>query len=192
MDRIEDAWRAQGAPTADSLAPGLTADELDAYEAELGYPLPAELRRWWGRHDGTTGGVWSGSPSAVGVGQWHLMSLGEALKWRADLMAENDPPEFPEDADVWEGQWAPWWLPIVHYDGAVLFLDLKAATADGDAPVHLWAKIPDDVFSVRFASLGDLVDRWSRALEEGYFRWSAETAEWIARDGLPLDVLRLI
>jgi hypothetical protein len=190
LTRLETAWRAQGAPIADDLAPGLTETEIDSrIPADL--TLPAAARRWWGWHDGTTGGIWS-ARSAVGVGGWHLMSLAEALAWRAELMAENDPPEFPADPGEWEGQWAPWWLPIVHYDGATLFLDLNAATPDGDVPVHLWAKTPDDVFSVRFDSLGDLVRRWSSALDDGYFRWSAETAEWVAPDILPAGVSRLI
>jgi cell wall assembly regulator SMI1 len=95
MDRIEAAWRAQGAPTADSLAPGLTADELDVYEADLGYPLPAELRRWWGRHDGAVDGAWSPG-SAVGTGTWYLMSLRESLDERAERLAANHRPDFPK------------------------------------------------------------------------------------------------
>jgi hypothetical protein len=191
LDRLEAAWRAQGAPIADYLAPGLTETEIDSLiPADL--TLPAAARRWWGWHDGTTKGMWSGDESAIGVGGWNLMSLAEALKWRATLMAENDPPEFPDDPGDWEGQWAPWWLPIVYYDGATIFLDANAATPDGDAPLHVWAKVPEDVFSVRFDSLGELVGRWASALEEGYFRWSPETAKWITPDLVPTDVGRLI
>jgi hypothetical protein len=189
--RLEAAWRAQGAPIADHLAPGLTEAEINSrIPADL--PMPAVARRWWGWHDGTTAGIWSGNPSAIGIGGWSLMSLAESLNWRAMLTAEIDPPDFPDDPGEWEGQWAPWWLPIVHYDGATLFLDVKTATPDGDTPVHLWGKIPDAIFIVRFPSLGELVARWSSALEEGYFRWSPELADWITADTLPTEVGHLI
>jgi hypothetical protein len=190
LNRLEAAWRAQGAPIADDLAPGLTETEIDSrLPADL--RLPAAARRWWGWHDGTTGGMWTGATSEVGVGPWHLMSLAEALKWRADLMAEVPEPDFPDDPSDWEGQWAPWWLPIVHYDGATLFLDLRAATPGGDPPVHVWSKVPDAVFDVLITSLGEMVDRWSSALEQGYFRWSKEAADWIYPFDLPAHVRQL-
>jgi cell wall assembly regulator SMI1 len=192
IDRIEAAWRAQGAPTADSLAPGLSADELDAYEAELGYPLPAELRRWWGRHDGALGGAWSPG-SAVGTGTWYLMSLRESLDKRAQFLALNGRPDFPEDEEEWEGEWAPWWLPLVTAGNAWLFADLRAAAdGDGSAPVHAWEHIPDDLFSVRAPSWGDVITGWAAGIEQRQFVYSADSGQWEIPHPLPAELRRLV
>jgi integrase len=82
LDRLDAAWRAQGAPTSGSLAPGLIEAELDAYAAELGFDLPGDLRVWWGRHNGAVDGV-SSPGAAVGV-TWYLMSLLEVLGLRLE------------------------------------------------------------------------------------------------------------
>lgn len=190
LERVEAAWRAQGATIAGDLAPGLSEGEIDSRLPE-GLTLPAAARRWWGWHDGTVGGIWSLS-SATGIGPWNLMSLAESLDWRATLMAENDPPEFPEDPGDWEGQWAPWWLPIAHYDGATLFLELSAALPDGDVPVHVWSKVPDAVFEVQIPSLGEMVSGWASALEEGVFRWSPEEGRWADFITVPEEYARLV
>jgi cell wall assembly regulator SMI1 len=56
-DRLAALWRAQGAPIAQHLAPGLTSAELDGYERSSGLTLPAELRQWWGWHNGVNRAV---------------------------------------------------------------------------------------------------------------------------------------
>jgi len=52
LPRLEQLWAQLGAPIADQLAPGLTEAELSARERAAGLSLPAELRIWWGWHDG--------------------------------------------------------------------------------------------------------------------------------------------
>ena len=114
LDRLDAAWRAQGALTPGSLAAGLSEADLDAYAAELGFALPGDLRVWWGWHNGAVDGV-SSLGAQVGV-TWYLMSLREALDERALRLSWNNPPEFPDDVRNWRSQWAPWWLPIVMFD----------------------------------------------------------------------------
>lgn len=191
MERIEAAWRARGAPAADSLAPGLTGDELDAYEVELGYPLPAELRLWWSRQDGAADGVWSPG-SAVAPGPWYLLSFREALDERAELLASTGRPDFPADEEDWEGEWAPWWLPLMTGGNAWLFVDLRAAEGgDGSAPVHIYLHVPEDVFRARAPSLGDLITAWAAGIEQGHLVYLADSGQWDIPRPLP-DVLRAL
>lgn len=186
LDRLDAAWRAQGAPTPDSLAPGLSDAELDAYAAELGFDLPGDLRVWWGRHDGAVDGV-SSAGAAAGV-TWYLMSLREALDERARRLALNDPPEFPDDVDDWEVQWAPWWLPVAKFDAACLFADLRATASDGSVPVHVWSRTPDAVFDVLAPSWADVVNGWAQGIEQGYFRYSAADGQWDEADWVPPEL----
>jgi cell wall assembly regulator SMI1 len=183
LDRLDGAWRAQGAPTPDSLAPGLSEAELDAYAAELGFGLPGDLRVWWGWHNGAVDGV-SSPGAAVGV-TWSLMSLREALDQRARRLSSNDSPGFPDDAGDWEGQWAPWWLPVVTFDAACLFADLRTTTADGSVPVHVWDAVPDRVFDVLAPSWADVVNGWAEGIEQGHFRYSAAARRWDVPDRVP-------
>jgi cell wall assembly regulator SMI1 len=184
------AWRAQNAPVVNHLAPGLTADEIDALEREHGVELPGELRDWWGWHDGATTGMVSGPPSEVGAGPWTLMSLGEALDTRRSQLDLNDRP-FPADQADWESEWAPWFLPVVTVGNAWLFADLNAA-ADGHAPIHLWAHTPEDVFAIQAPSWTQVVTTWAEALEAGHFTWSPAAGEWVWADVLPPEVERLL
>ncbi|MEU4221523.1 SMI1/KNR4 family protein [Actinoplanes sp. NPDC026623] len=176
LDRLAAAWRAQGAPTPGSLAPGLSEAELDAYAAELGFGLPGDLRVWWGWHNGAVDGV-SSLGAAVGV-TWYLMSLPEALEERARRLAWNNPAEFPDDAEDWQGQWAPWWLPVVTFDAACLFADLRAPAPDGSVPVHVWSEVPDAVFEVLAPSWADVVNGWAQGIEQGHLRYSTADGQW--------------
>lgn len=186
LDRLAAAWRAQGAPTPGSLAPGLSDAELDAYATELGFNLPGDLRVWWGWHNGPADGV-SSPGAAVGI-TWFLMSLREALDQRAKRLSWNDPPEFPNDVEEWEGQWAPWWLPVVTFDAACLFVDLRATAPDGSAPVHVWDAVPDRVFDVLVPSWADVVNGWARGIEQGHFRYSVSAGRWDVPDRVPPEL----
>ncbi|WP_213006570.1 SMI1/KNR4 family protein [Paractinoplanes toevensis] len=187
--RLEAAWRAQGAPIAGDLAPGLNDAEIDALLAADELMLPAELRRWWGWHDGVRSGVWNEPVSQVGAGSWAFLSLSEALEQRRSEISMGG-GGFPADPDDWAGQWAPWWLPVALAGSAYLFADLSA---EGEkTPIHLWAQQPDDVFTARFPSFGDVVAGWADGIERGFFVWSAERNEWDTPGNLPTEVLRLV
>jgi cell wall assembly regulator SMI1 len=186
--RLQAAWRAQGAPIADSLAPGLSDSELDAATTEAGLDLPGDLRRWWGWHNGAVDGVDS-LGAAVGV-TWYLLSLPEAINERATRLSWNDTPDFPDDEGDWEGQWAPWWLPVVKFDAACLFADLRAAAADGSVPVHVWSEVPDDVFSVIAPDWGVVVRGWAEGIEQGHFRYSTADGQWEVPGWMPPHLRR--
>jgi hypothetical protein len=118
------------------------------------------------------------------------MSLAEALEQRRTALAWDN-RVFPADPADWEGEWAPWWLPVAQAGTAFLFADLSGA-GEQDVPIHLWAQQPDDVFTVLFPSFGDLVIGWADGIERGYFVWVAERNEWDMPGNVPDDVLRLL
>jgi cell wall assembly regulator SMI1 len=188
LNRLKTAWRSQGAPIADNLAPGLSAAEIDAYEAEHGLVLPAELRQWWGWHDGAVTGKASGGPSAVGAGPWTLMSLAEALDERSFQLDMNDRPFDPDD---WDGEWSPSFLPVVTVGNAWLFADLSAS--DGDrAPIHLWGHAPDNIFTVAAPNWADVVTTWTRSIEAGVFTWSRAEGRWVRAGTVPPELRPLL
>ena len=187
---MEAVWRAQGAPIADDLAPGLPDAQLVALAAENELILPASIRRWWSWHDGTVGGMGSGVAAETGVGPWLLMSSREAFDERAFMLGLNRSP-FTADPQDWEAQSAPWWLPLVHFDGAAVFADLRAAD-EQDAPAHVWSKIPEKfLLAAAFPSWGDLIGRWASALEEGHFRWEPREQAWADWTFAPPEIIEL-
>lgn len=50
-------WRAFGLTVADRLLPGATAEQIEAYEEQLGVPLPPECREWFEWSNGQVGGL---------------------------------------------------------------------------------------------------------------------------------------
>jgi cell wall assembly regulator SMI1 len=53
LEALAARWREQGAAIADDLRPGLAEAEMQAAAEPFGLALPAEVRVWWGWHDGT-------------------------------------------------------------------------------------------------------------------------------------------
>lgn len=164
FERLRSAWQTHRAPIADHLAPGLTETELETIEASAGLVLPAELRRWWGWHDGVQrriAGTSLGPESLLGAGPWELLSLAEALRYR-DLMVQLT-EEFEEDDEV---RWLPEWLPVVHFDGSYLFATCGAPRAER-SEVRRWTKVPDDPYTVRAPSWTAAVETFTGLLESG-------------------------
>ncbi|WP_433792049.1 SMI1/KNR4 family protein [Actinoplanes sp. CA-252034] len=187
LARLEAAWRSQGSPIADELAPGLTDARRAELEAETGLVLPGELRRWWGWHDGVREGCWV-SESRIGAGAWLFLSLEEAIEaWRERVEWSGS---FPENRENWNGEWAPWWFPVVSGHTAFLFADLSSATDDA-VPIHLWAQQPTGVFTPVVASFGEVVRGWAEGIERGFFVWSQEDEEWDIPFNVPPEIRKL-
>ncbi|PJJ60473.1 cell wall assembly regulator SMI1 [Hymenobacter chitinivorans DSM 11115] len=87
-----------------TLNPPATAAELAAFEAEFGLMLPAELRLWFGWHDGQRG-------FESFVQNNCLQSLSSA----ADTMRVNR--ELLEDGDFVANWWQPGWVPFLENGG---------------------------------------------------------------------------
>lgn len=181
-DRLERAWREQGAPIADHLAPGATDLHLDEIEARYGAKLPAELRSWWAWHDGVRRlqpGLRLGPETQVGPGNWEFLSSAEAVEERDRRRAGS---ESASDADEdWQGGWRVEWLPILTMDAYALFVDCRQVTPSGTTPVRRYDHVPEDVFTPQTASLRQQVEVWTYLLEEHYCVWNHGNQSWDAR-----------
>jgi cell wall assembly regulator SMI1 len=190
LARLETAWRTQQAPIVGKLLPGLTDARREELEAAHDVVVPAELRRWWGWHDGVLGGGRRGGSDSVIGAPWNFLSLEEALDVRR-FQLERDPGPFPRSAELWNGEWAPWWLPVFKAGSAHFFADLSAST-DGGVPMHLWAQQPDDPFTAVFASLGEMIRCCATGIERRHFAWVSDLQEWEISDSISADAMRLL
>jgi cell wall assembly regulator SMI1 len=189
LDRLEALWRDQGAPIADQLAPGLSHEQLDEYERASGLTFPAEIRRWWGWHDGVRRRLPDmryESGSLIGVGGWEFLSCAEALAERTLMLEvaprEGDPAADDDEVDVF---WRPSWLPVSTANTALVFVDC----VDAVPTVRIWHKVPDDVDTARAQSWTGAVAFWVRLLAERYYFWSPEHNRWQDRwDELPPEL----
>jgi cell wall assembly regulator SMI1 len=171
LDRLETLWRDQGAPIADQLAPGLTDEQLDGYERTSGLTFPAEVRRWWGWHDGVRRqfpGTREEPGSVIGVGGWDFLSCDEVLAERAFML---DVASRTGDDDVY---WRPTWLPMLVSHADLVFVDC----ADPAPMVRIWHQAPDDLHTARARSWTDAVAFWVRMLAERYYLWSPDDGRW--------------
>ena len=133
MSEIADLWQSienwyadQGA--AHLLRPGARVEEVDALEALMGLPLPAELRESLLRHDGSSDSGWV---------HGDLLSIDGMKRERAIWMGLLQEGTFDELADfnaenpaVQAGHWHPGWLPLdADGGGNGAFVDLSLGYA---------------------------------------------------------------
>jgi len=79
LQRLDAFFFEQDAPIAKALRPGLSQVDLDAAEAEVGFPFPQEVRDWYAWHNGVDEDV----PGMIRLPNLMLLSSGrEALKNR--------------------------------------------------------------------------------------------------------------
>ena len=126
--RLEAQLHVHAPDLASRLREGASEAELEAYEAEIGWRFPDDLRTSYLRHDGCNYLYWNDGtfPSQALLGQLQWMPVGESLqKWRSRDTAvnEGDPDPYffggEEDATSWSGmRIRPWqaqpesWIPV--------------------------------------------------------------------------------
>lgn len=108
----------------ENLAPGATADELDALENEFGFPLPAELRTLWSLHHGQTE-EFNGFVEAM-----DFFEGGSALIERdtleAALAAVHDAPVMPQTGLTPEELVSKKWVPFAGRDSNLLVINAES------------------------------------------------------------------
>ncbi|WP_250031840.1 SMI1/KNR4 family protein [Paractinoplanes maris] len=183
FERLRASWLSHRSPIVDHLRAGLTTEELDAVEASSGLVLPVEMRLWWGWHNGVEPDV---PGTRLGAGPWDLLSLADALKYRARLITLTE--EFEEDDEV---RWLPEWLPVVRYDSSYLFVTCGEPRT-GHSEVRRWDDVPDDPYTVQSPSWTAAVTVFAEQLESGDYTYSTEESRWYGPARRPAGVARLL
>lgn len=177
LAQLWDRWEAWLAEKAsdwfDRLPPGADPGALDAAEAALGVPLPADLRASYARHDGD-GSVRNMTLGIVGNHGW--LSLAAALQTRAERNAQlrdgvYTGPAFDVRARgpvqaVW---WHEAWLPITD-DGSSNHLCVDLAPAEGGEVgqiIRVWNR--SERREVVASSLTAWIEQTVERLEQGVY-----------------------
>ncbi|MEU3558638.1 SMI1/KNR4 family protein [Kitasatospora sp. NPDC006786] len=143
----------------DSARPAPDASRLDAFEKDLGLPLPADLRAWWLLPD-VTASHWI-------PGEFAPVPLDEALEthdiWL--LVAEQEGDSFDENGQP-EARYQREFMPIALSPGGDgLIVDLRPGDTHG--AVLLWDHETWDLDVPRWASVTSMLQDIANALETG-------------------------
>jgi hypothetical protein len=153
LDRLEAAWRAQGAEIMSVLAPGLGDRAMRRALEPLGIDLPEEARRWWGWHNGVTVQTPHGWEIGPEVG---FYSLEQAIR-----------QYFEERASVNEGEWPDHWLPLTRFSHGPLVIDC------GDPQTAVVYRVDWEIDDFRAAdSMGAMVELWLDMFDTGAWSWN--------------------
>lgn len=198
--QLESGWQRNGAPIAEHLAPGASAEHLAQLENRSLLELPPELTAWWSWHDGVTNQDFDDSGNQIGP-LWHFLSSDQAFaehqqRWNLfgspylppDLAVEAAAEVDPDDDDA---GWVYTWLPIFRYQAHILFVDCQSVSLRGTVPVRQWAHTPEDIFTPATGSLTGLIGSFAYMIDSGIFTWSSEEQRWLGpEDGGP-DFFRM-
>ncbi|HXE44086.1 MAG TPA: hypothetical protein VN635_02700 [Conexibacter sp.] len=180
LDRLSATWHAHAVPGEEALAPGREVDSFTTDDGALHVELPAELRRWWGWHDGCAED-WQGTrPIAPSL---RLMSSAQSQAWwqRSMQLAKDAAGPAPAgtplaDPDYW---WRSSWVPLFS-DGSGYLVGDCALGGPDVAPIRRieWGPDLDEVARPRTESFGQLVEWWIEALELGLWTYDREKKKW--------------
>jgi hypothetical protein len=167
---------------AEHLRPGLTEEEFEHFEGMTALRLPAELRVWWGWHNGTS------IPCPIGPGWWLYLPLHDAL---ARYTYHRNVLERVQGGHHLGLEWRWSYFPFTHrYAGPndALFVDIDQ---DPDEPSPVWYFEPMKEWfdAPRVPSLTAAVQLWVDLLESDAWHWNAEEDGWdVVDERVPYDV----
>jgi hypothetical protein len=173
----EERLRSVGAPVAEWVRPGLTAEQIEETVAPLGLRLPAEARVWWEWHDGATV---EGRERLLGPSN-ECLTLEDAMEVYQECRATAE-----ETAGAWPENdpdflWSPAWFPV---SGWQLPIVVDCSVADYQStPIRFvdWQNV-DRFFQTRAGSLGQMVSWWIEAIDVGAWEWSGADRQWLSHD----------
>lgn len=168
LERLDRFLIEQGAPVSEALRPGLTGRDLDAAEAELGFPLPQEVREWYTWHDGID--IFAVEDDDVYLPNGLLLcSMRDAIKGRHEFL---NPGFKPLDT------YPPTWLPITKKLKNTLVVDCAGAARHRSAPAPVHFLNYEDIWDLVQPSITDMVRVWMVMIDEGYWRYDHDEEEW--------------
>lgn len=188
MSRLKDHCAAVGAPIADLLRPGVSAEDLNKAEAQLGFQLPIEVRDWFMFHNGVANiGLFS---PATFPNRASPFGLGSALDRRHELLSVKYPiPELIPDDQIFQ----PTWLPIDICNNIHTVLDCGNARNNPQLPAPVHMIIPGSEYSAaeaRLPSLTAMLEIWLQLCESGAWYYDVEDGIWDERYDLIPEALQ--
>ena len=175
LEELEARWRAQGAPIAEDLRPGVEPRAIEAATSAVGVELPTEARVWWGWHDGTRRSLTS---HAIG-GDLLYLTL-EAAVSRYEQEQAGAAAAVEDDGVDAQETWQPTWFPVASRgDGAVMACDCDVAEGD-PTPIRRvhWEKFGEQSVVPVAPSLGTVVSWWIDAIDSGAWFFDRERGFW--------------
>ncbi|WP_285628419.1 SMI1/KNR4 family protein [Kineosporia sp. NBRC 101677] len=177
LQELNDRWAEQSAPIARYLLPGATEQELDEAEKQLGFPLSAEVRDWYGWHNG-----YDLVPGLAP--QWPSRKLPGSLKEavRDHHASRAQAREFAEEAGgVAEWNFGATWVALTRPGKQMVVADNDRAGQDSLAPSALRLIIfdePEKWNPPRLPSLMSLLEAWLTLTQQGTLRFNPTVGDW--------------
>jgi cell wall assembly regulator SMI1 len=177
LPRIEQ-WLAGHAPRIlhESLNPAATEANLDALEAALGRPLPADYRALYRWHDGLSDEADNWGSLWYGMSLLPLAEVLDAYRYQASQIRTS--PLLHAPATVQAGALQnPYWLRL-GFDGAHswLLVDLDPAPAGTYGQVLYLAEVQETAFPVA-GSVAELAATFAQDLAQGHYTLDAGALE---------------
>lgn len=163
---LDTRLHAQQAPAFWQLKAPLSSGEVDVIAADLPFRLPAELRTWFGWHDGADN-------DSVLPGK-QLLPLHLGLLIRERDLAEPTPPDLVE---VW-GEIRPTWFPIATAGTAKIVAECGVGM-DEVSSIHVidhWSG--DHWHDVLSPSILFMVETWNQFLDDGTWQYDIAKEAW--------------
>jgi len=172
LNRLDDLWRDVDPEFAAKLAPGLSSDELDAVEAQVGLTFPVELRAWFGWHNGMR--EWGNGGLFVQNKLLTIANAVEAYEFLVEgaLEITEGTSWKPEDT-YWGLSWFPFMGADATFDGIDCSGDPSAA-----APVFQTYKEGDP--SRVSDTLAEVVEWWFELFDAGAY--TQTSSGWVLDD----------
>jgi hypothetical protein len=163
LDGWAEQWRRFGAPVADALEPGISAEEIDALAAPHGLQIPLEIKVLWGWHNGAGIDPATSHRHSVGPAGFEFHSAQDALdKYVFNREVHREGVE--------ELYWGRSWLPFLTAGANRLYVDCDRLDTFGASPVRLVSWEWENHLVDRAVSVANLVRMWTWLLEQDLYR----------------------
>jgi cell wall assembly regulator SMI1 len=180
LSELEARWRAQTAPIAERLTPGLSNEEINAITGPLGVRLPAEARLWWQWHNGVPrSAVTLRAQRTIGGAYYEYLPLEEAAtgyRQLREIAAEvvSSPEQHADDF------WHPSWWPISSNAGGAWIACQCDVAEDKPTPIRAISFVESTQFEPPvLASFGELIQHFINGLDQGVWRYDGDTGRWV-------------
>lgn len=183
LQELHQRWRAQGAPIADALAPGIDDEQIERLTAPLGLRVSEEARVWWRWHNGVA------STADCARSSWDR--IGPTCRWRTPSLTARPVARWvltstairPRPRGRARGCPSPW-------TSCESSLTARCPTKP-TYPSRSFSFEEPEAAADGLPSLGELVRLWVEVIDSGAWRWRRNSAggTWqIDHDALPEDI----